>query len=188
MRTLRAYLLSGIVGFCIAGCGSKQPSAPAAAGTNAVPAGATPAAAVAAAPPQAPAVTQAQVAAVSKADLDPRQLPPVRPPLAAAPDLYAAVYAINASTLGTMTRNGVPGDVVAAMHKLNGKTYSTTQEFAGAAVEVAGSGPFQAYKDAILRCALIVTLADPPAGPRGQASIDEAIARGQAHPDSTGQK
>ena len=127
--------------------------------------------------PQRPA--PAQLAAEGKPDLDAKVLPPPRPALAATPDLSHAVYAINAGTLGAMANNGVPADVVSALRKLDGKTYANTAAFLAAAKDAAGQAALDPNQEAILRSALVVTLADPPVGPRGQASLDEAVARSQ---------
>jgi peptidoglycan-associated lipoprotein len=121
----------------------------------------------------------AQLPAGGKPDLDSKVLPPPRPALAAAPDLSHAVYAINPGTLGAMTNGGVPANVVSALRKLDGKTYTDTAAFLAAAKDAVGEAALAQHQEALLRSALVVTLSDPPTAPGGQASLDEALARAQ---------
>jgi hypothetical protein len=114
-----------------------------------------------------------------KGDLDPKQLPPPRTGPAATPDLSGAVYAINAATLEGMGRNGVPAAVIKDLRKLDGKTYRNAADFLAALKEAIGPNATQEHQESILRNALVVTLADPLAAPRGQSSLDEAAARSQ---------
>ena len=114
-----------------------------------------------------------------KADVDPRQPPAPRPETTVTPDLSGAVYAINAGTLEGMGRNGVPLIVVNGLRKLDGKTYSNAADFLAAVKEAIGDKALALHQEAILRNALVVTLADPLMGPRGQTSLDEAAARSQ---------
>jgi peptidoglycan-associated lipoprotein len=169
------FVLAIAVLACAAGCATQQPGAPGAASTQA------PAKAVAT--PEQPkpesAVTPEQLAVVAKADLDPKVLPQPRASVESSPDLSGAVYAINAMTLDTMTKSGVPDDSVSGLRKLDGKVYRSPSEFLSAAGDAIGAGPLAASRESILRSALVVTLADPLAGPRGQASLDEATARSQ---------
>ncbi len=165
MRATRFLSVLPIVAVLLAyGCGGQQPGAPAPG---------KPAA-------KAPTVSQEQVAVAAKADVDPKLLPPQRPPLATTPDLSNATYAVNAASLGSMKQNGVPDDVLNNLRKLDGKSYGNTSAFVAAAKDAIGETAMDANQGAILRSALVVTLAEAPAGPRGQASLDEAAARSQA--------
>jgi hypothetical protein len=114
-----------------------------------------------------------------KADVDPRQPPAPRLDPVVTPDLSGAVYAINAGTLEGMGRNGVPLAVVNGLRKLDGKTYTNARDFLAAVKEAIGEKALGLHQEAILRNALVVTLADPLLGPRGQTSLDEAAARSQ---------
>jgi hypothetical protein len=114
-----------------------------------------------------------------KADVDPRQPPAPRLDPVVTPELSGAVYAINAGTLEGMGRNGVPLAVVNGLRKLDGKTYTNARDFLAAVKEAIGEKALAQHQEAILRNALVVTLADPLLGPRGQTSLDEAAARSQ---------
>ncbi|MFI5401198.1 MAG: peptidoglycan-associated lipoprotein Pal [SAR324 cluster bacterium] len=163
MNVQRVLVSLGMLGAVLAcGCGGTKPGTPA--------------------PPKAGApavIAQEQSAAVGKADIDAKVLPAPRPALAAAPDLSGAVYAINAATLNAMGNNGVPADTVTGLRKLSGKSYGNTADFLAAANDAVGPSALQRNQDAILRNALVVTLAEPPEAPRGQALLDEGRARSQ---------
>ena len=161
----RLFGAIALVGVSLAfGCGGGQPGAPG-----------TPAPAA-----KAPTVSQEQIAEAAKGDLDARVLPPPRPPLAATPDLSGGVYTITPATLDSMAKNGVPAEVLTNLGKLKGKTYGNTADFVSAAKDAIGQTAMDTHQETILRSALVVTLAEPPVGPRGQASLDEALARSQA--------
>jgi peptidoglycan-associated lipoprotein len=122
-------------------------------------------------------VMKEQLAVVPKANLDASILPNARPPLAATPDLSGAVYTVNASTLSVMAKNGVPSDAINGLRKLDGKSYGNTADFVSAVSKAIGQGPARTSLPAILRGALVVTLAEGPAEPKGQVSLDEAAAQ-----------
>lgn len=130
--------------------------------------------------PSAPSVSQAQITEAAKGDLDAKLLPPPRPPIASTPDLSGATYAVTPATLELMAKNGVPSEVLNNLAKLKGKSYGNPADFVTAAKDAIGQTALEANQEEILRSALVVTLAEPPAGPRGQASLDEAVARSQA--------
>ncbi len=130
-------------------------------------------------PAPAPRPAPGQLPPGAKPDLDTKALPAPRPALAATPDLSNAVYAINAATLGAMANDGIPADVVKALRRLDGKTYPGTAAFLAAARDAAGQAALEQHQEAILRGALVVTLADAPPAPRGQASLDETAALAQ---------
>jgi len=165
MSVQRVLVSLGMLGAVLAcGCGGQRPGAPApGAGKGGAP----------------PVISQEQAAAVGKADIDAKVLPAPRPALAETPDLSSAVYAVNAATLNAMGRNGVPADAVSGLRKLSGKSYGNPADFLAAAKDAIGSSALQRNQDAILRNALVVTLAEPPQGPRGQDLLDEARARAQ---------
>jgi hypothetical protein len=98
--------------------------------------------------------------------------------MAATPDLLNAVYAIDPATLDALARNRVPATVVEALRQLSGKRYDSAADFLAAARQAAGPDALDRTLDAVLRSVLVVTLAEPPVGPRGQASLDEAAAPG----------
>jgi len=126
-----------------------------------------------------PAAPPKPAAAETKAAEETKVQPAPRVDLDATPDLSHAVYAVNAAALAALARNGVPADVVTSLRKLDGKTFAGPVEFLKAARDAAGQGPVTKHQEAILRGALLVTPADPPQGPRGESSQEEARARSQ---------
>ncbi len=131
-----------------------------------------------AAAPKAP--TAEALKEVAKADINPANLPPPRAPLANSPDLSGATYVVNDATLSGMAAGGVPAAVVDQLKKLNGKSFVNATDFMAAVKDAVGQQAATDNQDQILRRALSVTLADAPVGPKGQASLDEAMARSQA--------
>jgi peptidoglycan-associated lipoprotein len=158
-RVLLALSAAGLV--AAYGCGGQQPTGPAAR-------------IVAPTIGKGAAVMKEQLAVVPKANLDATILPAARPPLAATPDLSSAVYTVNAATLSVMAKNGVPGDAINGLRKLDGKSYDNTADFVSAVSHAIGQGPARTSLPAILRGALVVTLAEGLAEPKGQLTLDEA--------------
>jgi hypothetical protein len=154
MRSARIVLLLA-TGYALTGCGSPSPAP-----IDTVPK-----------PVAAPAPT---------VDLNPKKLPPPRAPLPATPDLLNAVYAIDAGTLTSLARNGAPADLVESLRKLNGKSYGNAADFLAAARQAAGTSAVDRNLDSILRSVLVVTLSEPPLGPKGEASLEEANAASNA--------
>jgi peptidoglycan-associated lipoprotein len=116
----------------------------------------------------------AKEAAMAAGDLavNPDILPPPRPAMETAPDLSNGKLVVNDTTLQRMSDDGVPSDVIAALSGMQGQEFTNAAEFAAAVRTAAGAGA-DAHMDAIMRNALVISLADAAQPPQGELSLAE---------------
>jgi len=104
--------------------------------------------------------------------VNPDVLPPPRPAMDIALDLSNAVLVVNDATLARMEAEGVPSDVLSGLNSLQGKEFTNAAEFI-AAVRSAQGNKADASMDAIVRNALVMTLASSAQPPQGEMSLAE---------------
>lgn len=104
--------------------------------------------------------------------VNPDILPPPRPAMETSPDLSDGVLVVNDTTMERMAADGVPSDVVNALSGMQGKEFTNAAEFAAAVRDAAGPSA-DAHMAAILRNALVLTLADAAQAPQGELSLRE---------------
>lgn len=123
-----------------------------------------------------PIQEEAAVEAPEAVGIDPSQLPPPRPDLDTAPDLYEGRYVINEQTLARMRQDAVPRDVLDALSGLQGREFTNSVDFRSAVEDAVGEGNDR-FVATIMRDALLIDLADAPPAPEGEVSIAEAERR-----------
>ncbi len=106
--------------------------------------------------------------------IDPRVLPDPRPPLAGTPDLSNAQFTITDATLKAMTEDGLPAAAAASLGPLKDRGFRNVVEFRAAVEDKIGKSAAEQHMPAILRHALLVTLADVPELPEGKVDLQAA--------------